>query len=75
MGFSPILVDKMLQKHGDHDSNTVLESLLSHHNSGSESSSSLGSLFDSDNEENSSKQDISRSQILSQKGGHIYSAQ
>ncbi|XBI78596.1 hypothetical protein VPH35_088256 [Triticum aestivum] len=58
MGFSPILVDKMLQKHGDHDSNTVLESLLSHHNSGSESSSSLGSLFDSDNEENSSKQDI-----------------
>ncbi|KAF6994815.1 hypothetical protein CFC21_011417 [Triticum aestivum] len=58
MGFSPILVDKMLQKHGDHDSNTILESLLSHHNSGSESSSSLGSLFDSDNEENSSKQDI-----------------
>ncbi|XBH89550.1 hypothetical protein VPH35_081421 [Triticum aestivum] len=58
MGFSPLLVDKMLQKHGDHDSNTILESLLSHHNSGSESSSSLGSLFDSDNEENSSKQDI-----------------
>lgn len=58
MGFSPILVDKMLQKHGDHDSNTLLESLLSHHNSGSESSSSLGSFFDSDNEENSSKQDI-----------------
>ncbi|VAI13095.1 unnamed protein product [Triticum turgidum subsp. durum] len=39
-------------------SSSYLRSLLSHHNSGSESSSSLGSLFDSDNEENSSKQDI-----------------
>ncbi|CAM0958190.1 unnamed protein product [Alopecurus aequalis] len=57
MGFSPMLVDKMLQKHGDQDSNIVLESLLSHsapQNSASESSSSLGSLFDSDNEENNS---------------------
>ncbi|KAM0902888.1 hypothetical protein ACQ4PT_019016 [Festuca glaucescens] len=54
MGFSPMMVDKMIQKHGDHDSNTILESLLSHsasQNSGSESSSSLGSLFASDNEE------------------------
>lgn len=58
MGFSPVLVDKMLRKHGDHDSNAILESLLSHPNSGSESSSSLGSLFDSDNEENNSNQDI-----------------
>uniref|UniRef100_A0ACD5ZLW0 Uncharacterized protein n=1 Tax=Avena sativa TaxID=4498 RepID=A0ACD5ZLW0_AVESA len=57
MGFSPILVDKMLRKHGDQDSNTILESLLSHpapQNSGPESSSSLGSLFDSDDEETGS---------------------
>ncbi|XP_039799156.1 probable inactive DNA (cytosine-5)-methyltransferase DRM3 [Panicum virgatum] len=57
MGFSPKLVDKVLQRHGDDDSNTILESLLSYSDlplSGSESSGSLGSLFDSDNEENNS---------------------
>ncbi|RLN30997.1 DNA (cytosine-5)-methyltransferase DRM1-like [Panicum miliaceum] len=57
MGFSPKLVDKVLQRHGDGDSNTILESLLSYSDlqqSGSESSGSLGSLFDSDNEENNS---------------------
>lgn len=57
MGFSPKLIDKMIRRHGDHDSNAILEALLSHsapQNSGSESSSSLGSLFDSDNEENNS---------------------
>lgn len=56
MGFPPMMVDKMLHKYGEHDSNNILESLLSHSahpNSGSESSSSLGSLFDSDNEETS----------------------
>ncbi|KAG8084438.1 hypothetical protein GUJ93_ZPchr0010g7714 [Zizania palustris] len=56
MGFSPILVDKVLQKIGDNDSDAILESLLSEsalQKAGSESSS-LGSLFDSDNEENSS---------------------
>lgn len=55
MGFPPTLVDKMLQKHGDKDFNAILESLLFHSSltkSGSESSSSLGSLFDSDSEEN-----------------------
>jgi hypothetical protein len=57
MGFSPKLVDKVLQRHGDNDSNTILESLLSYSDlqqSGSESSGSLGSLFDSDSEENNS---------------------
>ncbi|PUZ63885.1 hypothetical protein GQ55_3G102100 [Panicum hallii var. hallii] len=57
MGFSPKLVDKVLQRHGDDDSNTILESLLSYSDlqqSGSESSGSLGSLFDSDSEENNS---------------------
>ncbi|KAG0516796.1 hypothetical protein BDA96_09G034200 [Sorghum bicolor] len=57
MGFSSKLVDKVLQRHGDDDSNTILESLLSYSDlkqSGSESSGSLGSLFDSDNEENNS---------------------
>ncbi|XP_006654009.1 probable inactive DNA (cytosine-5)-methyltransferase DRM3 [Oryza brachyantha] len=57
MGFSPKLVDKVLQKHGDKDSDAILESLLSQsalQKSGSESSSSLGDLFDSDNEENTS---------------------
>ncbi|TKW24472.1 hypothetical protein SEVIR_3G052500v4 [Setaria viridis] len=57
MGFSPKLVDKVLKRHGDDDSNTILESLLSYSDlqqSGSESSGSLGSLFDSDNEENNS---------------------
>jgi len=60
MGFSPKLVDKVLQRHGDDDSNTILESLLSYSDlpqSGSESSGSLGSLFDSDNEENNSPLD------------------
>ncbi|KAJ1261474.1 hypothetical protein BS78_09G032100 [Paspalum vaginatum] len=57
MGFSPKLVDKVLQRHGDDDSNTILESLLSYsglQESGSESSSSLGGLFGSDNEESNS---------------------
>ncbi|KAF8725778.1 hypothetical protein HU200_020334 [Digitaria exilis] len=57
MGFSPKLVDKVLLRHGDDDSNTILESLLSNSDLqqlGSESSGSLGSLFDSDNEENNS---------------------
>ncbi|XP_062179594.1 probable inactive DNA (cytosine-5)-methyltransferase DRM3 [Phragmites australis] len=57
MGFPPKLVDKVLQKHADDDSDTILESILSYstlQESGSESSDSLGSLFDSDNEENSS---------------------
>ncbi|EEE62229.1 hypothetical protein OsJ_17016 [Oryza sativa Japonica Group] len=56
MGFSPMLVDRVLQKHGDRDSDTILEALLSQsalQKSGSESGS-LGDLFDSDNEENSS---------------------
>ncbi|KAM0835703.1 hypothetical protein ACQ4PT_062779 [Festuca glaucescens] len=30
MGFLPMIVDKMIQKNGEHDSNTLLESLLSH---------------------------------------------
>jgi hypothetical protein len=29
MGFSPMLVDRVLQKHGDRDSDTILEALLS----------------------------------------------
>ncbi|CAN6358440.1 unnamed protein product [Urochloa humidicola] len=60
MGFSPKLVDKVLLRHADDDSNTILESLLSYSNlqqTGSESSGSLGSLFDSDNEENNSPLD------------------
>ncbi|GJN36146.1 hypothetical protein PR202_gb24985 [Eleusine coracana subsp. coracana] len=55
MGFSEKLVDKVLQQHGDDDSDTILGYLLSYpalQKSGSESSYSLGSLFDSDNEEN-----------------------
>ncbi|KAL6608143.1 hypothetical protein ACP70R_041206 [Stipagrostis hirtigluma subsp. patula] len=61
MGFPAKLVDKILQEHGDDDSHTILDKLVSYSaKSGSESSDSLGSLFDSDNEENSS--------ILSQKG-------
>ncbi|KAF0923125.1 hypothetical protein E2562_003346 [Oryza meyeriana var. granulata] len=66
MGFSPMLVDKVLQKHGDNDSDTILESLLSQSalkKSGSESSSSLGDLFDSDNEENSSRLE-SRKEVI-----------
>ncbi|AQK95270.1 putative inactive DNA (cytosine-5)-methyltransferase DRM3 [Zea mays] len=57
MGFSSKLVDKVLQRHGDDDSNTILESLLSYSDlqqSGSESSDSFGSFFDNDNEENNS---------------------
>ncbi|CAN6345178.1 unnamed protein product [Urochloa humidicola] len=60
MGFSPKLVDKVLLRHADDDSNTILESLLSYSDlqqTGSESSGSLGSLFDSDNEENNSPLD------------------
>ncbi|XP_062232395.1 probable inactive DNA (cytosine-5)-methyltransferase DRM3 [Phragmites australis] len=57
MGFLSKLVDKVLQKHDDIDSDTILESLFLFckvQESGSESSDFLGSLFDSDNEENSS---------------------
>ncbi|CAL4910482.1 unnamed protein product [Urochloa decumbens] len=60
MGFAPNLVDKVLLRHADDDSNTILESLLSHSDlqqTGSESSGSLGSLFDSDNEDNNSPLD------------------
>ncbi|CAL4895839.1 unnamed protein product [Urochloa decumbens] len=60
MGFAPKLVDKVLLRHADDDSNTILESLLSYSDlqqTGSESSGSLGSLFDSDNEENNSPLD------------------
>ncbi|KAL5202588.1 hypothetical protein ABZP36_013540 [Zizania latifolia] len=66
MGFSPMWVDKVLQKHGDNDSDTILDSLLSEsapQKAGSESSSSLGSLFDSDNEEDSSHVE-SRKQVI-----------
>ncbi|TVU18027.1 hypothetical protein EJB05_34094 [Eragrostis curvula] len=55
MGFPEKLVDKVLLRHGDNDSDTILGYLLAYpalQNSGSESSCSLGSLFDSDNEEN-----------------------
>uniref|UniRef100_A0A0D9WCF3 SAM-dependent MTase DRM-type domain-containing protein n=1 Tax=Leersia perrieri TaxID=77586 RepID=A0A0D9WCF3_9ORYZ len=74
MGFSPMLVDKVLKKHAVYpnllpsnlqtitfvslmhlDSDTILESLLSQsafQKSGSESSSSLGDLSESDGEEN-----------------------
>ncbi|KAL6864758.1 hypothetical protein ACP4OV_015909 [Aristida adscensionis] len=56
MGFQSMLVDKVLQEHGDDDSENILNSLLHYsalQNSGPESSDSLGSLFDSDNEEKS----------------------
>uniref|UniRef100_A0A0D9WMT7 SAM-dependent MTase DRM-type domain-containing protein n=1 Tax=Leersia perrieri TaxID=77586 RepID=A0A0D9WMT7_9ORYZ len=66
MGFSPMLVDRVLKKHGDKDSDTILESLLSQSaskKSDSESSSSLGDLFESDGEENNSRLE-SRKEVI-----------
>ncbi|XP_078165934.1 putative inactive DNA (cytosine-5)-methyltransferase DRM3 isoform X2 [Carex rostrata] len=54
MGFSPALVDKVLQENGDGDANSLLETLFTYsalEKRGAELSSSLEGLFSSDDDE------------------------